>query len=160
MRSLSDRYYSKLNTSLAEGMRAPTLNELRRFDRELQVTIYRHLSRGQGNLEDAIRYYVENDGDSLWRLLDPVLRQLPDQGIEAGAEHVSESKGEKRKAESGQPAAASPAPAKALITCLICKKKHEPLCPLPDDFRQKQRDRKKAKRAEKRVAKAKAKAAA
>jgi hypothetical protein len=103
---------------------------------------------------------VENDGDSLWRLLDPVLRQLPDQGIEAGAEPVSESKGEKRKAESGQPAAALPAPAKALITCLICKKKHEPLCPLPDDFRQKQRDRKKARRAEKRVAKAKAKAAA
>ena len=157
MRSLSDRYYSKLNTSLAEGMRTPTLNELRRFDRELQVTIFRHLSRGQGNLEDAIQYYVENDGDTLWRLLDPVLKQLPDQGIEAG----SETSAVKRKAESSDlPPSAKAASSKPMTTCLMCKKKHLPLCPLPDDFRQKQRDKKKAKRAEKRAASAKAKAAA
>ena len=47
-----------------------------------------------------------------------------------------------------------------MTMCLMCKKKHLPLCPLPDDFRQKQRDKKKAKRAEKRAASAKAKAAA
>ena len=161
MRSLSDRYYSKLNASLAEGMRAPTLNELRRFDRELQVTIFRHLSRGQGNLEDAIQYYVENDGDTLWRLLDPVLKQLPDQGIEAGSDGKSETSAVKRKAESSDlPPSAKATSSKPMTTCLVCKKKHSPLCPLPDDFRQKQRDRKKAKKAEKRAASAKAKAAA
>eukprot|EP00435_Cladocopium_sp_Y103_P011387 s2629_g3.t1 len=159
LRSLSDRYYSKLNTSLAEGMRAPTLNELRRFDRELQVTVFRHLSRGQGSLEDAIRYYVENDGDTLWRLLDPVIRLLPDQGVEASSGSRKESGAEKRKAEdSVQHPEVPPDPKKPLVTCLMCKKKHLPLCKLPEDFRLKQRDRKKAKQARKREAKAKAKA--
>ena len=161
LRSLSDRYYAKLNTSLAEGMRAPTLNELRRFDREMQVTIFRHLSRGQGKLEDAVRYYVENDGDSLWRLLDPVLKQLPDQGIEAGSEKSADAKGDKRKAEAlDKPAASGSAPEKPLTTCLVCKKKHSPLCPLPEGFRKKQREQRKAKQAEKRAGKAKAKASA
>ena len=48
---------------------------------------------------------------------------------------------------------------KPMVTCLMCKKKHLPLCPLPDDFRKKQRDRKKVRKAEKRTA-AKAKAEA
>ena len=158
MRSLSDRYYSKLNTSLAEGMRSPTLNELRRFDREMQVTIFRHLSRGQGNFEDAIMYYVENDGDALWRLLDPVVKQLPDRGVDAGAEKGGEPASVKRKAESlGQPASADAAPSKPSPTCLVCKRKHFPLCPLPPDFRQKQRAQKKAKQAEKKAAAAKSK---
>eukprot|EP00435_Cladocopium_sp_Y103_P050170 s134_g15.t1 len=155
MRSLSDRYYSKLNTSLAAGMRAPTLNELRRFDRELQVTIFRHLSRGQGTLEDAVRYYIENEGESLWRLLDPVLHQLPDQGIDSGMEKKTEAKGDKRKADDRATGSDGPdAAMKPLVTCLMCKKKHLPLCPLPADFRDKQRARKKAKQAERRAAKA------
>jgi hypothetical protein len=49
---------------------------------------------------------------------------------------------------------------KGMVTCLMCKKKHLPLCPLPDDFRQKQRDRKKVKKAQKKAAAAKAKAKA
>ena len=70
MRGLSDKYYGKINSSVAAGMRNPTLNELRRFDRELQVTMFRHLSKGEGSFEEAVTYYVENDGDQLWRLLD------------------------------------------------------------------------------------------
>eukprot|EP00435_Cladocopium_sp_Y103_P066766 s178_g29.t1 len=90
----------KLNTSLAEGMRAPTLNELRRFDRELEVTIFQHLSKGQGSLEDAVRYYIENDSDTLWRLFDPVVRTLhADQGVEAGSKDRGETWVEKSKAE-------------------------------------------------------------
>ena len=163
MRLLSDRYYSKVNASVPAGMRTPTLNELRRFDREMQVIIYRHLSRGQGSLEDAVQYYVKNDGDALWRLLDPVIALLPDQGIEGSVEKKSNAKTEAASSAAapppGTPQVSSAPREKPMVTCLMCKKKHLPLCPLPDDFRKKQRDRKKVRKAEKRTA-AKAKAEA
>eukprot|EP00435_Cladocopium_sp_Y103_P069831 s178_g34.t1 len=161
MRALSDRYYSKVNASVAAGMRTPTLNELRRFDREMQVVVYRHLSRGQGSMEDAMKYYIEHDSDSLWRLMDPVLKNMPDQGVEENMGHKQEAKVESgRASSSSQPAAGGNPTGKPLITCLMCKKKHTPLCPLPADFRDKQRERKKAKKAEKRKATAAAKARA
>eukprot|EP00435_Cladocopium_sp_Y103_P044368 s1234_g12.t1 len=160
MRSLSDRYYSKLNSSVAAGMRTPTLNELRRFDREMQVVIYRHLSRGQGSLEDAVRYYADDDSDSLWRLLDPVLRQMPDQGIDEGVEQKSDSGVDAGAASSSSKPPKTAAPdGKGLITCLICKKKHTPLCSLKE-FRVNQRERKKVKKAQKKAAAAQAKAKA
>ena len=99
LRSLTDKYLGRLNSTIASGMRHPTLNELRRFDREIFTEIFRHLSRGKGNMEDALAYYVGND-DTLWKLLDPVLEQLPDQGVDA--EHPGESSKpneKKRKAE-------------------------------------------------------------
>lgn len=163
LRSLSDRYYSKVNASVPAGMRTPTLNELRRFDREMQVIIYRYLSRGQGNMEDAVQYYVTQDGDALRRLLDPVLAQLPDQGVES-TEHKTGAKTDSASSSALPDPAAPPMGAtqatKGMVTCLMCKKKHLPLCPLPDDFRQKQRDRKKVKKAQKKAAAAKAKAKA
>ena len=54
MRLLSDKYYGKVNAVVADGMRTPSLNEVRRFDREMQVHVFRHLSRGVGSLEGAI----------------------------------------------------------------------------------------------------------
>eukprot|EP00435_Cladocopium_sp_Y103_P066677 s1434_g29.t1 len=106
MRALSDRYYSKVNASVAAGMRTPTLNELRRFDREMQVVVYRHLSRGQGSMEDAMKYYIEHDSDSLWRLMDPVLKNMPDQGVEESMGHKQEAKVESgRASSSSQPTA-------------------------------------------------------
>lgn len=146
-RSLSDKYYGKLNATVPSGMRAPTLNEIRRFDREMQMNIYRHLSRGKGTLQDAIKYYVDKD-DSLWRLLDPVVSNLPDQGIDS-------DRGQKRKHEDGEknkkddPKKEENKPSK---TCLVCGKKHLPLCPLPPDFRIKQREQKKAAKAAKKAA--------
>ena len=110
MRSLSDRYYSKVNASTPAGMRTPTLNELRRFDREIQVIIYRHLSRGQGSMEDAIQYYVTNDGDALWRLLDPVVALLPDQGIEDTTEHKGSTVAKPVAASSSAAAPSAPPP--------------------------------------------------
>ena len=80
MRLLSDKYYGKVNAVVADGMRTPTLNEVRRFDREMQAHVFRHLSRGVGSLEGTIQYHVETDSDNLWQLLDPVMKQLPDQG--------------------------------------------------------------------------------
>ena len=156
-RLLSDKYYGKVNAVVADGMRSPTLNELRRFDREMQVHVYRHLSRGIGSLEGAIQYYVSTDADNLWRLLDPVIKQLPDQGVEA-ASAESKKDGNKRKAEEveamggGGKATKSPEPPR-LKLCLVCHKRHEPLCKLPPDFRKNQRDAQKKAKAAKRAAK-------
>lgn len=152
MRLLSDKYYGKVNAVVADGMRTPTLNELRRFDREMQVHVYRHLSRGR-----AIQYYVSTDADNLWRLLDPVIKQLPDQGVEA-ASAESKKDGNKRKVEEVDPSGGggkvskSPEPPR-LKLCLVCHKRHEPLCKLPPNFRKDQREAQKKARAAKRAAK-------
>ena len=156
MRSLTDKYLGRLNATIASGMRHPTLNELRRFDREMFTEIFRHLSRGKGNLEDAVAYYVQGD-DPLWKLLDPVLTQLPDQGLEGDHTGSTPKTGEKkRKAEPAEPAGPPipEPPERRLKTCLVCKKAHVPLCPLPENFRAEQRAKRKAKR----VAAGKAKA--
>ena len=157
VRALSDKYYGRLNATVAEGMRCPTINELRRCDRELQVTIYRHLSRGSGSLEEALVYYVRNETDPLWKLLDPVLKNLPDQGVDQSTGNPPKA-AEKRKLESpgdsGEGGAVDKKPKKT-IKCLVCGKVHEPLCKLPSDFRKKQRDRKKQKQAQRRAEKAK-----
>eukprot|EP00435_Cladocopium_sp_Y103_P072161 s30_g39.t1 len=156
VRALSDLYYGKMNATIASGMRCPTLNEVRRFDREMQTVMFRHLSRGDGTLEEALSYYLQGN-DSLWRLLDPVLGQLPDQGVESGHEPAPSS-GHKRKAEpSSEEAApaASPPKNKPPVRCLMCKKIHTPLCPLPEWFRKQQRENRKKKKAAAKAAKAK-----
>eukprot|EP00435_Cladocopium_sp_Y103_P063938 s448_g25.t1 len=124
VRALSDKYYSGLNAPVAEGMRCPTINELRRCDRELQVIINRHLSRGSGSLEEALTYYANNESDPLWKLLDPVLKNLPDQGVDQSAVHQPRTS-VKRKSESledddsGRPVETKP---KKRIKCLVCGK--------------------------------------
>ena len=146
VRALSDLYYGKMNATIASGMRCPTLNEVRRFDREMQTVVFRHLSRGDGNLEEALNYYLKNS-DPLWRLLDPVLIQLPDQGIDA-MEGPAPSFGEKRKAKAALEAEPSKGSTgeKTGKKCLVCGKVHTPLCPLPEGFRKQQRDNRKKKK--------------
>lgn len=123
----------------------------------MQVHVYRHLSRGIGSLEGAIQYYVSTDADNLWRLLDPVIMQLPDQGVEA-ASAGSKKDSNKRKADQVEPSGGggketkSPEPPR-LKLCLVCKKRHEPLCKLPPNFRRDQREANKKAKAAKRAAK-------
>eukprot|EP00435_Cladocopium_sp_Y103_P058408 s155_g20.t1 len=139
----------------------PKVGEMEEVRKEMQVVVYRHLSRGQGSMEDAMKYYVDNDNDSLWRLMDPVLKHMPDQGVEESMGHKQEAKVESgRASSSSHPTTGGNPSGKPLITCLMCKKKHTPLCPLPADFRDKQRERKKVKKAEKKKAAAAAEAKA
>ena len=157
MRLLSDKYYGKVNSVVADGMRTPTLNEVRRFDREMQVHVYRHLSRGVGSLEGAIQYYVETDSDNLWRLLDPVMKQLPDQGVESSSAGAGKGQTKRRLDEVEDHGAEkkdgkSPDPNR-LKVCLVCKKRHEPLCKLPPNFRKEMREANKKAKAAKRAAK-------
>ena len=153
-RSLHDRYLSKLESSVPDGMRGPTVNELRRFDRLMHEEILRWLSRNVGQLSDAIQYYLDHDEQALWRLVDPVVSTLPDQGVEAkrGTKRGHEEKKEEALTSEIPDKAPSPKITKQK-KCLVCGKKHTPLCKLPEGFRAKQREAEKKRKAD---AKAKA----
>ena len=148
VRALNDAYLAELTKTVPSGMRVPTLNELRRLDREIFLEMGRHLSRGRGTLEDAIRFYADHKDAMIWRLVEPVPASLPDQGIDLGdQEHKDAKKAEqeaakKRKLDDEK----KEDPNKGKV-CLICNKRHTPLCKIPPGWRKEQREAaKKAKR--------------
>ena len=158
-RALNDRYFGKLLAQVPEGMRQPTVQEVRRFDRALHQELHRWLSRDMGTLESGLQFYLDDDGQALWRLLDPVIRSLPDQGIERAPKGKKrkgdEDGGDRKSRDSPEPLSRKSGPsAPKLKQCLVCKKRHTPLCQLPENFRRQQRAERRTKKNE-----AKAKAA-
>ena len=163
-RALTDRYVAKLKSQVPQGMRQPTLNEVRRFDRNIHEDALRWLARSVGSLDKAITHYLKDYALPVWRLLDPVIDSLPDQGVEktgsssqgAGTkrkhvEPTDDDKPDKKTTDSDPKQAVTSKGPK----CLVCGKKHTPLCPLPPGFRKKQREENRKKKVE-----AKAKASA
>ena len=154
-RSLTDRYVSKMTVDPASGMRAPSLNEVRRFDRAMHEQALRWISRDASNLDSAIQGYLNDDSLNLWRLLDTVVSGLPDQGIENSSgvktEQRSKRKGEesdKDSSESMEAKKEKKAKAdKPKKKCLECGKRHEPLCQLTKEIRKKLKEDGKAKKA-------------
>ena len=69
-RQLTERYLSKLRATQVEGMRGPTINEVRRTDREIFQTILVWVAKGQGSVSAGIRHYLDNPAEALWKLLD------------------------------------------------------------------------------------------
>ena len=157
-RNLTDKYLGFINLDVAQGMRGPTLNEVRRFDRALHTEILRWLARSMGSLDSAVNSYLSQEGNPLWKLLDPVVATLPDQGVEQPETRTSSAAERKRKtaevskdeSKSGEDGKKE----KQLKRCLVCHKRHQPLCQLTPEIRKKLREDKKAKKA--RSAKAKA----
>ena len=147
MAKLHDRYYGLLRRTVPDLMRTPTINEVRRFDRELMKQALKWKSEGNGELGDCVEFYLDSQGAGLWKLLEPVPEAHPDQGQEKTAEMKKDkkgdpseiSKGSKRKAE-GE---VSPPPRRTLPYCMICKKYHEPRCKIPEGWRKLERERKK-----------------
>ena len=148
-RRLHDKYFARINATVPSGMRPPTVNEVRRFDRLLHEEITKWLSRNVGELDKGILYYLNHDENSLWRLLDAVVESLPDQGIEkedsAAAKPAKTPKGTKGEGDEEEKGVSS---AKGKKKCLVCGKKHTPFCKLPEGFRKKQRDEQKKRKAE------------
>ena len=140
-----------------QGMRPPTLEEVRRFDRTLHEELLRWVSRSAGTLDEGVTYHLEHEEIALWRLLDPVVKTLADQGIE------SEPKKRKRD-DPPATKAEKPAPKKEDSSgsgqkkCLVCGNRHTPFCKLPEGFRKEQREKEKQRKLQQK-AKAKAKAA-
>lgn len=156
-RALTDAYVSKLTATVASGMRAPTLNEVRKFDRALHEQVLRWLSQTMGSLDDAIgKYLGAHDSHPLWRLLDPVMESLPDQGVERKNKEGGGQK--KRKADEEDDTSEAQGDSKKKETgkkrCLVCGKRHTPLCPLTKEVRARLKSEAKAKKVEQQKKKA------
>lgn len=151
-RMLHDRYIGVILAEVPEGMRPPTIQEVRRFDRALYQEVLRWLAREVGTLDGGIKHHLLNNQIGLWRLLDPVVRSLPDQGVEK--KYTGQKRGRTPSPDRGRelsplprrrPENPPPKKKKKLTQCLVCKKRHEPLCKFPEGFRRKQRDEKRAR---------------
>jgi hypothetical protein len=96
-------------------------------------------------MDGGLGYYLTNENLGLWRLLDAVVGTLPDQGIDRKSDS---NKGTKRRhddEEDNTGPAREPSPLKRkpnvgkpnkrLKQCLVCRKRHDPFCPMPECHR-------------------------
>ena len=91
---LTDLYISKLRETVPEGMRVPTIEEIRRVDKSIHNEILKFVAKGHGTLEGGLGYYTSDEGlkEKVWLLASPQLATLPDQGVEKSIPHVSAEK--------------------------------------------------------------------
>ena len=152
----NNRVMGLLRATVAEGMRAPTINEARRCDREIMTEILRVVAKGSGTVGAGLRFFAQaGEGEGLWRLLDAQPEHLPDQGKEKDSDAKKSHRERsplKRKRGMEEDKGVHETPEKARL-CMICKKRHEPRCPIPPGWRKEQKEAQKAKAA---AAKAKA----
>ena len=152
----NNRVMGLLRATVAEGMRAPTINEARRCDREIMTEILRVVAKGSGTVGAGLRFFAQaGEGEGLWRLLDAQPEHLPDQGKEKDSDAKKSHRERsplKRKRGMEEDKGVHETPEKARL-CMICKKRHEPRCPIPPGWRKDQKEAQKAKAA---AAKAKA----
>ena len=148
----SGKIISLLRATTPEGMRQPTLNEARRADREIMGEIMKWVSKGKGTIEAGLNHYTHSQDDPLWKLMSQQPESLPDQGRERavkGGRPVSPEADPPRKSKRPREEDHSPedlkGPARPRF-CLVCKKRHEPRCRFPLDWRQQQKERKKERR--------------
>lgn len=154
------KFISLLRAPTPVGMRAPTMNEVRQTDREIMSEILKWVGKGRGSLEDGLAHYARNPDESLWKMMAQQPENLPDQGKERALKQSGRGEGE---GEDRKPQAAkrprSPDPGDDYDRnprfCLVCRKRHEPRCTFPPEWRREQKEKKKA-----RAANAKAKKAA
>jgi hypothetical protein len=154
------KFISLLRAPTPVGMRAPTMNEVRQTDREIMSEILKWVGKGRGSMEDGLAHYARNPDESLWKMMAQQPENLPDQGKERALKQSGRGEGE---GEDRKPQAAkrprSPDPGDDYDRnprfCLVCRKRHEPRCTFPPEWRREQKEKKKA-----RAANAKAKKAA
>lgn len=153
-----EKLYSYLRTSTAEGMRNPTMNEVRRADREIMAEVTKWVAKGKGTVEAGLSHYTNNlEGEPLGRLLAQQPENFPDQGKEkpagdkvekaSSAESPSGGRKRPRSPEVGPKATAAKAIPQKPRMCIVCNKRHEPRCVIPPGFRQAQKKAKAAVRA-------------
>lgn len=145
MRRLTEKYISMLRQTTMEGMRGPTMNEVRRTDRILFEEILKWVSKGQGTVDAGVNHYLSDPRDVMWTLCGQQPENYPDQGLEKGQQHEDKKKRKAQELETKVDAhkddekAEEPPKGRQLRLCLVCKKRHEPLCKLPEGFRREQR---------------------
>eukprot|EP00435_Cladocopium_sp_Y103_P062690 s206_g24.t1 len=148
-RTLNDRYIGAALAVPPEGMRSPTIQEIRRFDRTLHQELLRWLAREVGTLGGGINYHLENEQLNIWRLLDPAIHNLPDQGVEkkgsGSKKRPREESGDQEPSPLPRRRPQEPPKKKKKVKCLMCGKRHEPLCKMPEGYRRQLRAQEKAK---------------
>lgn len=98
-RKLTEQYLSKLRATQAEGMRGPTLNEIRRADLEIFNYILSWVAKGEGTVQNGLAAMLEDQAHHLWRLLDPQVKSFPDQGWDQKVAEPKEKPGAKSQDE-------------------------------------------------------------
>ena len=68
VKRLTEKFVSLLRQTSLEGMRQPTLNEVRRTDRVIFEEILRWVSKGQGTVDAGLNHYLASPQDMLWSL--------------------------------------------------------------------------------------------
>ena len=152
-RKVTERYLSKLRATQAEGMRGPTLNEVRRADREIFNYVLSWVAKGEGTIQNSLTAMMEDQSHHLWRLLDPQVKDFPEQGRD---QKIADPKdrpstgapGSGRKRDRGDSDPPDEPPATKARLCIVCKTRHEPRCEIPANFRREQRERKRARKSD------------
>ncbi len=143
---LTTRYISLLRQTPAEGFRRPTINELRKTDRVLFQNVLSWVAKGKGQIGDGIEFHLDDRESFVWKLMTLQPESVPDQGIDKEISNRSKRRREEgsevsqdddRKGENRDKKREPPQ--RVLKMCLVCKKRHEPLCTLPPNFRREQR---------------------
>ena len=102
----------------------------------------RVVAKGSGTVGAGLKFFVQaGEGEGLWRLLDAQPERLPDQGKEKDTESKSQLRKRsplKRKRDTEADKSVQETPEKARL-CMICKKRHEPRCPIPPGWKKERR---------------------
>ena len=153
------KFISLLRAPTPVGMRAPTMNEVRQTDREIMGEILKWVGKGRGSMEAGLTHYARNPVEALWKMMSQQPESLPDQGIERAVKQSNRGDdGSEGKRASAKKRPRTPDREEDHERnpryCLVCKKRHEPRCAFPPEWRREQKERKKAKAAQARAKKA------
>ncbi len=152
-RKLTDFYVAKLRDLPPEGFRAPTLNEVRKCDRVLHEELLHHVSKSVGSLNLGIDFHLKKPDHSFWKLIDKFPEATPDQGLDPKDQGRKEKSGgdppktDPKKRAFEQVGDGVDDPPGKMRMCLVCQKRHEPRCVLPEGFRKAQRAKEKERKA-------------
>ena len=153
-RALTEIYLSKLRATQVKGMRGPTINELRRFDRELFEMILTWVAKSMGSIQAGLKKHIEDPTDPLWKLLDPQLATFPDQGLELEVKSTKRTREKSPDKQAKKPPKERKSPGRSdeqgprMRMCIVCGRRHEPRCQIPPNFRKEAREKEKARKAE------------
>ena len=147
----SSKVVSLLRSTVAEGMRPPTLNEARKTDREIMGEILKWVGKGKASVEKGLVHYATSGDADLWKLMSPQIEGHPDQGLDKKPpepEHPPKTdRGNKRKIpeEPSAPATERDSFQENPRLCLVCRKRHEPRCAITAEWQQQQKQKRQAK---------------
>ena len=94
---------------------------------------------------DGLRHYLDNGSKTLWDLLKPVIESLPDQCLERQVAAVSKTEVNDQANGEADGGARQDTQAR-LRKCVVCDKKHAPVCKITNEWRKQDKEKKRAAR--------------